>query len=68
MIEPALLESARSYRPHTRTVTQSYSGFRKYKLHPAFQDWISRLNKGDRLPRGRFLQVKRALLNKSNFC
>lgn len=30
----------------------------KYKPSPAFQDWINSMEKGNRLPRGRFLDLK----------
>ena len=48
----------RKYSSQTVMVTQSFTSFGRYKPRPAFQDWIERLNKNDRLPRGRFFAGK----------
>ncbi len=49
----------RKYRSQTVMVTQSLTSFGRYKPRPAFQDWIERLNRNDRLPRGRFFAGKK---------
>ncbi|NIH45789.1 hypothetical protein HBM95_23175 [Enterobacter asburiae] len=49
----------RKYSSQTVMVTQSFTSFGRYKPRPAFQDWIKRLNKNDRLPRGRFFAGKK---------
>jgi hypothetical protein len=49
----------RKYSSQTVMVTQSFTSFGRYKPRPAFHDWIERLNKNDRLPRGRFFAGKK---------
>ncbi|EAR4482024.1 hypothetical protein EOG54_20360 [Salmonella enterica] len=55
-------ETLRKMRKHgsqTVEVTQSLEAFGRYKPRPAFQDWICRLKKGERLPRGRYFVGKK---------
>lgn len=55
-------ETLREMRKHGSQpvqVTQSLEAFGRYKSHPAFQDWIYRLKKGERLPRGRYFAGKK---------
>ncbi|HGB4080487.1 TPA: hypothetical protein ACIVGF_002869 [Salmonella enterica subsp. enterica serovar 16:l,v:-] len=49
----------RNYGQQTVMVTQSLSMFGRYKYRPAFQEWIYRLKKGERLPRGRYFVGKK---------
>lgn len=55
-------ETLREMRKHGSQpvqVTQSLEAFGRYKSRPAFQDWIYRLKKGERLPRGRYFAGKK---------
>ena len=55
-------ETLRKMRKHgsqTIEVTQSLEAFGRYKSRPAFQDWIYRLKKCERLPRGRYFVGKK---------
>lgn len=56
------LGTVRAFDSPQRTViiTQSFAAFPLYKPHPAFQDWINKLKKGERLPRGRFFAGKKS--------
>ena len=48
----------KKYNSQTVMVTQPLTSFGRYKPRPAFQDWIERLNRNVRLPRGRFFAGK----------
>ena len=55
-----LMKQARAHGVMLTTVNQSADMFKKVsrRRRPAFEDWIHRLSRGDRLPRGRYFRGK----------
>ncbi|MBT2375515.1 hypothetical protein [Pseudomonas fluorescens] len=54
--------AARKYGVRTVTVTQTKPDMERYEAYrrktAAFEEWRQKLNRGDRLPRGRFFKGK----------
>ncbi|MBJ8931661.1 hypothetical protein [Citrobacter freundii] len=61
MIFEEELRKARTFGSSEKhvVIVQSIRAFHRRKFNPAFQDWVNRLNKGERLPRGRFFAGKK---------
>lgn len=53
------LRKMRKYGSQPIQVTLSLEAFGRCKPRPAFLDWIYRLKKGERLPRGRYFAGKK---------
>ena len=61
-IQPQIASTARKFGGRVITVTQTLPDYQRHEAYrkktAAFEEWRQKLNRGDRLPRGRFFKGK----------
>lgn len=61
-IQPQIASTASKFGCRVITVTQTLPDFQRHEAYrkktAAFEEWRQKLNRGDRLPRGRFFKGK----------